>query len=97
MSPVTLQFDKLYTNFTHEQQLDVALKVREFYFNGRAILEETRQQLTNMYSDRLFNHGVRKSAVSMAQYTPVYLYQFTYNRGDFSIIKWYGIDKNFGM
>lgn len=58
--------------------------------------EETRQQLTNVYSDRLFNHGVRKCAVLMAEHIPVYVYQFAHNRGDYSIVKWFGIDKILG-
>lgn len=94
--PISLQFDKLYTNLTTVQQLDVSNKIREFYFGNREISEETRQQLTNMYSDRLFNHGVRACALLMAEHVPVFTYQFAHNRGDYSIMKLYGIDKILG-
>lgn len=95
--PISLQFDKLYTNLTAEQQLDVSIKIRKFYFDDRTIAEDSRQQLTNVYSDRLFNQGVSKCALLMAAHVPVYTYQFAHNRGDYSILKWLGIDKIFGV
>lgn len=95
--PISLQFDKLYTNLTTEQQQDVSVKIRKFYFDDRTISEQNRQQLTNVYSDRLFNHGVSKCAVLMAAHVPVYTYQFAHIRGDYSILKWFGIDKILGV
>lgn len=95
--PVSLQFDRVYTNFTDGQLLAISKKIRKFYLDDRPIAEDNRQQLTNMYSDRLFNHGVTKCAVLIAKYSPVYLYQFAHNRGDYSILKWFGIDKVLGI
>lgn len=94
--PITLQFDRVYTNFTPEQQVDVSTKIRKFYFDDQAISEANRQQLTNVFSDRLFNQGVRKCAVLMAAHVPVYTYQFAHNRGDYSILKWFDINKVLG-
>lgn len=94
--PITLEYDELYTNYTISQQLQISKKIRKFYVQDRAIEENSRQQLTNMYSDRFFNHGVRKNALLMAEYVPVYVYQFAHNRGDFSGVQFFGIDKNFG-
>lgn len=95
--PISLQFDRVYTNFTDEQLLATSKKIRKYYFNDQPIAENNRQQLTNAYSDRLFNHGVRKCAVLIAEHSPVYLYQFAHNRGDYSILKLFGIDKVLGI
>ncbi|KAG4071521.1 hypothetical protein HA402_011675 [Bradysia odoriphaga] len=95
--PISLQFDRVYTNFTDEQQLNISTEIRKFYFNNQTISEDNRQQLTNVYSDRLFNHGVRKCAVLLSEHSPVYSYQFAHNRGDYSILRWFNIDKIFGV
>lgn len=94
--PITLEYDELYTKLTVDEQLAVSQKIRKFYFQDRNISEETRQELTNVYSDRLFNHGVSKNALLMAAHVPVYIYQFAHNRGDYSIVKFFGIDKIYG-
>jgi carboxylesterase type B len=95
--PITLEYDEFYTNFTRHHKLEVSMKIRKFYFQERPINEETRQQLTNVYSDRFFNHGVRKGALLMAKHTPVYMYMFAHNRGDYSILKFYGIEEVQGV
>lgn len=94
--PISLQFDRVYTNFTDEQLLNISTEIRKFYFNDQTISEDKRQQLTNVYSDRLFNQGVRKCAVLLSEHSPVYSYQFAHNRGDYSILRWFNIDKIFG-
>jgi carboxylesterase type B len=95
--PITLQYDELYTNLTQNGQLEVSKKVRKFYFQERRINEENRQQLTNVYSDKLFNNGVRKGALLLAKHTHVYMYMFSHNRGDYSIIKSLGVDEVQGV
>ena len=57
----------------------------------------TRQQLTDMYSDRYFVHGVRTTAMAMAQHdVPVYPYIFEF-AGSFSFVQQRGFEKPMGM
>ncbi|CAG7819168.1 unnamed protein product [Allacma fusca] len=95
--PVTLEYDEFYTNFTRHHRLEVSMKIRKYYFQERHVSPATMQQLTNVYSDRFFNHGVRKGALAMAQFVPVYMYIFAHNRGDYSILRFFGIEKVLGV
>lgn len=95
--PITLEFNEVYTNFSEETLREMAAKVKNFYFGDKEIgVEETRQELTDAYSDRFFNLGVREAAILMSKYTPVYLYQFCYNGGGVSVTKFFGIEGNWG-
>jgi len=74
------------------------VKVKEFYFGDKEIgVEETRQELTDAFSDRYFNLGVREAAILQSKYTPVYLYMFAHNRGNVSMPAVFGITGNWGV
>ena len=95
--PITLNFNEVYTNFSKPELRKMAVKIKNFYFGKKEIgVEETRQELTDVYSDRFFNLGVREAATLMSKYTPVYLYDFCFNRGGVSTTKMFGIDGNWG-
>lgn len=46
----------------------------------------TSRNLTNLYSDRLYNWGTRTTALLMAKFVPVYTYTFGF-LGDFSMLQ----------
>src|SRR5689334_16738033 len=56
----------------------VSNQIRAFYFSGSKVIgNETAGNLTNLYSDRLFNHGTRTTAVlhgKQNEAVPIYLY-----------------------
>jgi carboxylesterase type B len=98
--PITLELDEVYTNLSSSAQIEMSRKIREYYFKNKIITEddpETTQQLINVFSDRFFNHHVKKAAILMAKHVPVYLYIFAHNRGDYVVNKFFGIDKNYGV
>jgi len=52
-------------------------EIREFYFEDEEISVDTRDNLTNMFSDRNFFQCTRKASLAYARFSPVYLYYFT--------------------
>lgn len=75
--PAMLDYDK--------QLVNVSEKIREYYFGkfkGKYFAEDV-QNITSIYSDRVYFHATQKAALLHAKYAPVFLYFYTYP-GDFS-------------
>ncbi|CAG7787108.1 unnamed protein product [Allacma fusca] len=81
-----------------QQELNlISDSIKSYYFKDQPISENTRQQLTNLYSDRYFVHGVRTTALIQAKHlVPVYIYMFAY-KGSFSFLQDRGFEKGLGV
>jgi carboxylesterase type B len=66
-------------------------KIRKFYFGQEVISKENRRNLTNLYTDRYFIHGVKETILLHAKKSPVYPYIFTF-QGDFSFLSFFGVN-----
>lgn len=77
--PIMLDYDRSKTN--------VSSKIRNYYFGnfrGKYLTEDTYiENITNIYSDRVYFHATRKAALYHAKYAPTYLYYYSYP-GQFS-------------
>ncbi len=76
----------------------VSNQIRAFYFGSKSIGNNTATNLTNLYSDRLFNHGTRTSALLHGknnEAVPLYLYTVAY-RGSQSHMKFLNIEEKLG-
>lgn len=85
VAPITLLYDH---HAPPEQLVDISRRIRGYYFGGGTIGRETFKNLTNLYSDRYFNHGVKKAALLMAKWTPVYPFILGF-QGEWSILNLY--------
>ncbi|ODN01905.1 Venom carboxylesterase-6 [Orchesella cincta] len=77
----------------------VSNQIKAYYFGTKDVGNETASNLTNLYSDRYFNHGIRSSALMHVQTNeaiPVYLYMFSY-RGTQSHTKYADISDILGV
>jgi len=77
----------------------VSNQIRAFYFRSKPIDKDTAGNLTNLYSDRLFNHGTRTSALLHGKYNeavPLYLFVVGY-RGKESHMKFLNFTENVGV
>jgi len=94
IAPVTLMYKD-----TALEPDAVSNQIKAYYFGTKDIGNDTSANLTNLYSDRYFNHGIRSSALMHVQKNeaiPVYLYMFSY-RGTQSHLKFAGIKENLGV
>lgn len=76
----------------------ISNQIKAYYFGTKDIGNDTATNLTNLYSDRYFNHGIRTSALLHAktnEAVPIYLYMFTY-KGQQSHTKFAGITEILG-
>ena len=89
IAPITLIYGD--TLPTPMQRDHVSEKIRSFYFGNKMIGPETRENLTNLYSDRYFVHGVQTAAFNFAKHIPVYPFHFSY-QGAQSNLKTVGIN-----
>lgn len=88
MNELDSEFDSLapstfyYNRFVAKEDVNsVSAKLREFYFGDTAVSYESRDNLTDLYSDSLFVYGIRESAIltaANANKSPVYLYEFAH-------------------
>ncbi|OXA36781.1 Venom carboxylesterase-6 [Folsomia candida] len=77
----------------------VSNQIRAFYFGSKAIGNETATNLTNLYSDRLFNHGMRSALLLHGknnEAVPLYLYTVAY-QGAQSHLKFLHIEEKLGV
>jgi carboxylesterase type B len=95
--PVTLQFNNVYYKFPPSVQTKMAEKIYSYYFGNKSIDTNSRQELTDVFSDRFFNQGVKKAMVLASAYTKVYPYMFTHNRGDYTLLQVLHIEGNYGV
>ncbi|CAG7822154.1 unnamed protein product [Allacma fusca] len=95
--PITLQFNEVYYNFTPVAQAIMADKIHKFYFGNKPIDTSSRKELTDLFSDRFFNHGIKQALLLASNFTKVFPYIFTHNRGDYTLLKVLGIDGNYGV
>ncbi|ODN05451.1 Esterase E4 [Orchesella cincta] len=86
IAPITLYYDKRY--IPDEERNQISRTIRGFYFGGRKVEPNSSRNLTNLYSDRLFNWGTRTAALLQAKFAPVYTYIFGYI-GDFTMLQLY--------
>lgn len=76
----------------------VSNQIRAYYFGSKEIGKDTAVNLTNLYSDRWFNHATRTAAILHAkknEAVPVYLYLFSY-KGRESHLKFLNITEKLG-
>jgi hypothetical protein len=72
-------------------------EIREFYFGEEEVSLDTRDNLTNLFSDRNFFQCNRKASLAVARYnSPVYLYYFT-QEGEASWLDVFKIPKELGI
>jgi carboxylesterase type B len=76
IASITFYYDGI---VPYDEFMDVSEAIKDFYFGEQEIGFFTIDNLTNAYSDRLFNQGVRNAAMYHAQHAPVYPYVFAYN------------------
>lgn len=50
----------------------ISTRISKYYFNLKNVSIDTFQNLTNVFSDSTFIHGVRNAALLHAKYAPVY-------------------------
>ncbi|CAL8075222.1 unnamed protein product [Orchesella dallaii] len=86
VAPITLYYDKRY--IPEEERNQISRTIRGFYFGGRKVEPNSATNLTNLYSDRLFNWGTRTAAMLQAKLSPVYPYIFGFI-GDFTMLQLY--------
>lgn len=87
VAPITFVYDfRPFLSFDEVSQL--SRTIRGFYFGGRTIDSSSLQNLTNIYSDRYFNYGVKKASLLQAKFTPVYPFILGFH-GDWSILNLY--------
>lgn len=84
VAPITLYYDNQY--IPNEERNQISRTIRGFYFGDRKIETDTSRNLTNMYSDRLFNWGTRTTALLQSKFVPVYTYILGF-LGDFSMLQ----------
>jgi len=94
VAPITFQFANI-PEF-QDRPLQIAQKLQEFYFEYKEINLEREANLTNLYTDSWFLHGVTQSALNMAKVMPVYTGLVFHPRKDFSILSTVGITENLG-
>ncbi|CAG7830066.1 unnamed protein product, partial [Allacma fusca] len=92
--PISLMYEDI---LPHVGQRDhVSQQIKSFYFGNKMIGADTRENLTNMYSDRFFVHGVQTAAFNFAKYASVYPFLVTYT-GANSNLKLFGIGEVKGV
>ncbi|ODM94769.1 Esterase E4 [Orchesella cincta] len=74
----------------------VSAKIREFYFKDKPINDETFAKLYEIFNDRFMGFGLVISSQLYSKSAPVYLYYFAHVP-ETSGIKFFGVDKSFGM
>lgn len=88
------------TTFLYEHDLKdasnldtVSEKLRNFYFGHKEINEDSRKELTDIYSDVYFNYGAQKTAKIIAKHGgKVFTYVFRF-KGDHTVLKsWFGVE-----
>jgi hypothetical protein len=84
VAPITLLYDRT-PNADQSDLTDISRTIRGFYFGQQRIDSSTLKNLTHLYSDRFFNHGVKQAALLQAKYIPVYAGIFGFH-GDWSIL-----------
>ena len=76
IAPLTLMYDDI---VPPQHQNETSRKIRDFYFGNQSISTETRDQLSDLYSDRFFVYPTEKAARLYSKHGgPTYLYLFTY-------------------
>lgn len=70
--------------------------IRAYYFGDQSISPATRDNLTNMFSDRNFFHCTRLASLAVAKHAPVYLYYWT-QEGPKSWLDVFKIPKELGI
>lgn len=89
VAPITFLYDASnYPDLSEDTRDQISRQIRGFYFGQDKIGPERSTNLTNVYSDRHFNHGVTKTAILQAKYSPVYPYIFTY-MGEYTYLQLY--------
>ncbi|KAK5646893.1 hypothetical protein RI129_005357 [Pyrocoelia pectoralis] len=80
ITPMVLHYDH------HNSYKKISRAVRKFYFQDKAIDNDTKMELTDLVTDALFYYPQRVTSLLHAKYTkqPVYFYLFGY-RGSVSI------------
>ncbi|KAF7992375.1 hypothetical protein HCN44_001700 [Aphidius gifuensis] len=69
-------------NITDSKKInDISDSIEKLYFNSRPVNQDTKNEITNLLSDVIFNHGTLLTArmLSSRITSPVYEYLFNYN------------------
>jgi carboxylesterase type B len=75
----------------------VSSKIKQFYFEGKPISNETFVKLSEIFMDRFMGYPVVVTAKLFSKSAPVYLYYFSHTP-ETSSLKMYGVEnQNFGM
>ncbi|CAG7829147.1 unnamed protein product [Allacma fusca] len=78
-------------NITSAEKDTISNKIRKFYFGDKPIGGTTRQNLTNLYSDRLFVQGIFDTVELHSNFAPVYPYVMSFKGGKSSVGSHYQI------
>jgi len=91
VAPITFYYDDDYSeHLSPIRRKKISQAVRTFYFGDRQVNHDSSADLTHLYSDRLFIHGVVKTARYHSKFAPVYPYVFKYKPEDgFTYLKIY--------
>lgn len=91
MAPFALSYKEAVNDGNDE----ASTNIRNFYFANRPIDLDSRENLTNLFSDRNFFQCNRNAAILHARFSPVYLYYFT-QPGPLSWLDIFKIPQEFG-
>jgi len=94
-APITFLYENNPGFQSHRKE--VTKKIHKFYFGGEEITTDKFENLTNIYTDSWFLHGIHETALALAEHTTVYTGLITHRRKDFSMLSAFGVAKNFGM
>lgn len=94
--PITFGYQEL--GFTSHQMNWISTQIKEFYFGDKEMGgEATFQNLTNLYSDRAFFHGIEKAISYHVKHNKVYA-AILAHKGKFSLVSLLlGITENLGV
>lgn len=84
-----------YTEVSPNSDSCASNDIRRFYFGSQPVGVETRDNLTNMFSDRNFLQCNKNGAILHSRFSPVYLYYFT-QVGEKSWLDIFNIPKEYG-
>lgn len=74
----------------------ISKRIKKFYFGDEPISQNNFENLTNLYSDSYFIHGVRNTALLHGSHAPVYPVVLAYEGYPWSHVLGFGFEKPLG-
>ncbi len=88
-------FSLSYTEASPDPNFAASNDIRRYYFGNQPVGMETRDNLTNMFSDRNFLQCNKNGAILHSRFSPVHLYYFT-QVGQKSWLDIFKVPRSFG-